>query len=214
MSALQVLQTYFFYLIHPFRTHRILRERGDLVAARDEEFPLLSLSVYESLGASWVFIVISGMLKIIIINGLIYLFMGVMDPATGFLTHFYDGDRFIGFYFVILTTILDVIFFPLITLFVIQFWEFVLRAYANLAGVEGDIEEKSKAILSVALSSHILQVAPIVGDMAQKFAHFIQMYAGIREQLGFSRSLTFCVLLTPVLIILFFVSLIVMLAAL
>ena len=207
MSVLQVLKSYFFYLIHPFKIHRILK------SASGEE-GIISLSVYESLGTSWIFIVISGMLRIVLINALIVLFMGVMDPASDFVDQFYDGDRFTGFYFLILSTILDVIFFPLITLFVIQFWEFTLKVFAGLAGVEGDVEEKSRMILSVALSSHALQVAPIFGDMAQKFAHFVQMYAGIRVQFGFSRSLTLCVLMTPLLLILLFVSVLVFLSLL
>lgn len=206
MSALAVLQTYFYYLIHPFKTHQALKS-GEAASSG-----ILALSVYESLGASWVFIVISGMLRIVLINGLILLFVDMLEPASGLISKFYDGDKFAGFYFVILTTILDVIFFPLITLFVIQFWEFVLKAFARLAGAAGDVEGKIASILSVSLSSHILQVVPVFGDMAQKAALFAQMYAGIREQLEFSRSLTLCVLFTPVLVLLFLATLIMLLA--
>src|SRR5690554_5970741 len=154
------------------------------------------------------FIVISAMLRIILLNILVIFFVKTVSPFSEVIENYYDGDRFIGFYFIILTTFLDVIFFPLITLFVIQFWEFVLKTFARLAGVEGDVEGKVRSILAVALSSHILQVVPVLGDAAQKFAHFIQMYGGIREQLGFSRALTLCALFTPVLFFMIFLSLI------
>ena len=83
-----------------------------------------------------------------------------------------------------------------------------------MAGVKGDIDKKAKTILSVSLSSHILLVVPVFGEMAQKAAHFVQMYAGIREQMNFSRSLTFCVLLTPVLFFLFLATLLVLIISL
>lgn len=204
MTSLNILQTYFFYLVHPFKTHRLLK-RGETEAGRS--YPI-ALGVYESLATSWIFIVISAMLRIILLNVLIIFFIKTFNPFSGVIENYYDGDRFIAFYFIILTTFLDVIFFPLITLFVVQFWEFVLKGFAKLAGVEGNVEEKVRAILAVALSSHILQIVPVLGDVAQKFAHFVQMYGGIREQLGFSRSLTLCALFTPVLIFMMFFSLI------
>ncbi|MEX1099003.1 MAG: hypothetical protein WEB87_01170, partial [Bacteriovoracaceae bacterium] len=163
MELARIFQTYFFYLIHPFRTHQLLKEQAE-GSVPSSRVPI-ALGIYESLGASWVFVVFAGLIRIIMINALIWIFISVMDPATDFLTRFYDGDKFTGFYFLILTSILDVIFYPLITLFIIQFWEFVLRSFAFLAGVEDDVAEKSKTILSVALSSHILLVIPIFGEM-------------------------------------------------
>ena len=209
-ASLQILKTYFYYLIHPFKSHRLLKE----AAARGEEGEILSLSLYESLGASWMFIVIGAMARIILLNGVILLFLNMLDPASGLLSKFYDGDKFTGFYFLVLSAVLDVVFFPLVTLFIVQFWEFVLKTFAKMAGLGENADEKARTVLSVALSSHVLQVIPVFGDMAQKLALFVQMYAGAREQLGFSRSLTLCALFTPVLLLLFFLSLIVLLSAL
>lgn len=212
MNFMEAIQSFFFYLAHPFKTHRILRDRPEDVASGAAGFKRLGL--YESLGAAWIFVVFSGMLKIIIVNILVSMFMRVMDPSSGFINQIYSGDRYTGFYFLILSTILDVIFFPLITLFIVQFWEFVIKAYAKLAGIEAQVEDKVRSIVSVSLSSHIFLIAPIIGEMAQKVAGLIQMYAGIREQFGFSRSLTLCVLATPIVIGLFFLSIIVLLSAL
>lgn len=215
MSALYLLQNFFYSLIHPFQANQKARELVYEGEGSSESPVYQPLSLYESLGASWIFVVISGMLKILLINGVILLFLSLKDTsAHGLLDNVYNGDGFTGFYFVIFTTILDVIFYPLVTLFVIQFWEFIFKVFANLAAVEGDIEKKSQSILSVALSSHALQVIPVFGDIAQKCANFIQMYAGLRVQFGFSRSLTLCVLFTPILMMLGLFSVFALLAAL
>ena len=211
MNFTEAIQSFFFYLAHPFRTHRALKESPQDVASGKAGFKLLGL--YESLGAAWIFVVFSGMLRIIIVNILVSMFMQVMDPNTGLISQIYSGDKYTGFYFLILSTILDVIFFPLITLFIIQFWEFVIKSYAKLAGVQIQVDQKVRSIVSISLSSHIFLLAPIIGEMAQKVASFVQMYAGIREQFGFSRSLTLCVLATPLVIGLFFLSLIALLSA-
>ncbi|MCO4752848.1 MAG: hypothetical protein KC478_00130 [Bacteriovoracaceae bacterium] len=207
MKLAEVFHNYFYYLVHPFKTHQLL-------IGGDQDSGVKPLGLYESLGVSWVFVVVAGLVRIVLINLVIFMFLGMIDPENAFLGGIIDGNSFTGFYFLILTSILDVIFYPLVTMFIIQFWEFVLKSYASLAGVQGDVDKKTKTILSVALSSHILLIVPIFGEFAQKAAHFVQMYAGIREQLEFSRALTFCVLLTPILIFLFFASFIILLFSL
>ena len=180
----------------------------------DLSFNPKKLSLYESLGASWVFVVINGIFRIFLINLVLLAFTHFAGDEMSFLSSMTNEEGLLGYYFLILSTVLDVIFYPLVTMFIIQFWEFVLKSYASLAGVQGDVDKKTKTILSVALSSHILLIVPIFGEFAQKAAHFVQMYAGIREQLEFSRALTFCVLLTPILIFLFFASFLILLFSL
>jgi hypothetical protein len=184
------------YLVHPFRSHDYITEKEEL------EFLPKKLSVYESLGASWVFIVFNGLIRIWLINMVIYTFYGLTDPSDGLISQFYDGDGFTGFYFLILSTILDVIFYPLFTLFLIQFWEFVIRGFGKLLEVEGDLGEKAHDIMAVALSSHVLMIVPIFGNFAQKFASLVLMYAGLRKQLNASPAICVCIMLTPILIFL------------
>ena len=205
MKLIDIFYNYLYYLIHPFQAHKEIASGDGKVKA---------LGLYESLGVSWVFVVVAGLIRIVLINLVIFMFLNMLDPGNGLLEGVIDNRGFTGFYFLILTSVLDVVFYPLITMFILQFWEFVIKSYASLAGVKGDIDQKAKTILSVSLSSHILLIVPVFGEMAQKTANFIQMYAGIREQMQFSRSLTFCVLLTTVLFFLFLTTFMVILVSL
>lgn len=198
---LDLLSTYCTYLIHPFKTH-------DALINEDRQFLPQEISLYESLGLSWLFIILSAFFKLVILSFFISLFVDLMSPANELLESVYSGDRFVGFYFVILSTILDAVFFPLITLFVIQFWDLIIKFFAYITGVEGDVDKKSKEIMTVALSANMFKVIPIIGEIFTRLAQMIQMYAGLRKQLNFSVGASICVLLTPYLFIAGFITLI------
>lgn len=203
MQLVDYFQTYIHYLIHPFKTHDVLSGRQ-----LETSFKLSPISLSEAIGASWALIVINGMIRIFLVNFVIFAFLRITDTGAGIFSIFGNQDSFVGFYFLILTTILDVIFFPLFTLFLVQFWELVIKMFGKLLKVDGDLDEKARTIMTVALSSHLLVVLPIVGAMAQKFAAMILMYAGLRKQLNASVSLSLCILFFPILLMLFFFSLI------
>lgn len=190
---IDLFRSYAFNLIHPFQGH-------EMHLAGEKDLPKLSL--YESLGISWLITLVAGFIKMIMIACIISIFVNIMDPASNLLTGLYGQERFIGFYFLILTTILDVIFFPLFELFLVQFWEFVFRIYAQLMGGIDDLEDKSKDILTLSLSSHLMAFIPIIGSFFQKIARFIHIYAGLRVQFKYSPALSICILLTPVFILL------------
>ena len=174
----------------------------------DKTFLPREISLYESLGISWLLIILSSFFKLVIITFFISVFLDITSEANGIVESLYSGDRFVGFYFVILSTILDAVFFPLITLFVIQFWDLVIKFFANICDVEGDIDKKSKDILSVALSANMFKLIPIIGEIFTRLAQMIQMYAGLRRQLNFSVGASICVLMTPYLFLAGFVTMI------
>ena len=198
---LDIFTTYSTYLIHPFKTHEAL-------ISNDKEYLPRDISLYESLGISWLFIILSAFFKLVVLTFFLSIFLDLSADASELIESVYSGDRYVGFYFVILSTILDAVFFPLITLFVIQFWDLVIKFYAYICGIEGDIDKKSKDILSISLSSNMFVIIPILGDVFQRFAQIIQMYAGLRRQLNFSAGASLCVLLTPYLFLAGFITLI------
>lgn len=209
MQITNHFQSYFHYLIHPFKTHDAFMGKET-----DLSFTPKKLSVYESLGASWTFIVLNGIIRIFLVNLVLLAFLKVSDSEFGFFSSVISEDGLLGFYFLILSTILDVIFYPLFTLFLIQFWEFVIRLFAKFLGHTENIEEKARCIMTVALSSHVFSVVPILGNMAQKFAALVLMYAGLRKQLNASAMLSVCIMMFPVLMMLGFLSLIMLVVAL
>ena len=189
MQIMSYLSTYIHYLIHPFKSH-------ELLLAKSGE--LKSMTIGESIGISWVFIVLNGFIRIILINLVLMLFLNLtMDQMNPFQV-FESEDGFLGFYFIILSTILDVIFYPLFMLFFIQFWEFVLTIFGSLLGLE-DTDEKVGNIMTVAMSSNILTIIPVFGGIAQKFASVILIFAGIKSQLKASTPLTLCIMFFPAL---------------
>lgn len=209
MKIIEYFQTYVHYLIHPFKTHDAFMGK-----TTDLSFVPKKLSVYESLGASWIFVVINGIFRIFLVNFVLYAFLSIADSEIGFLSSITNEDSLLGFYFLILSTILDVIFYPLFTLFLIQFWEFVIKLFAKFLGHQDNIEDKAKSIMTVALSSHIFSVIPVLGSMAQKLSALVLMYAGLRKQLNASAPLSVCIMMFPVLMMLGFFSLIMLVVAL
>lgn len=209
MQILDYFQSYIYYLVHPFKTHDAFMGK-----APDHSYTPLKLSVYESLGASWMFIVINGIIRIFLVNFVLYAFLKISGDEFGFLTSITNEDSLLGFYFLILSSILDVIFYPLFTLFLIQFWEFVIKMFARFLGHQENIEDKAKSVMTVALSSHIFSIIPILGSMAQTLAAVVLMYAGLRKQLNASAALSVCIMMFPVLLMVAFFSLIMLVVAL
>lgn len=205
MALTNWFQTYIYYLIHPFKTHDGFNQKAD------PGFELQKMGLYESLGTSWVFVVINGLFRITLINFVLYTFINIMGDNLNYFSIVTNEDRYLGYYFIILSTILDVIFYPLITMFILQFWEFILRTFALILNIEGDVDDKIKSILSVSLSSHILFIIPIFGGMAQKLASFILMYAGLRKQFKTTPSMSICIMAVPLFIFLAFLTFIVFL---
>jgi hypothetical protein len=209
MSLIEFFQTYIHYLIHPFKSHDAL-----MGYTTDLSFTPKKISVYEALGASWVFIVVNGIVRIFLINFVLLAFLKLMQNEMGILTQVVDSDGLLGFYFLILSTILDVIFYPLFMLFLIQFWEFVIKIFARLLGHQENIEDKARSIMTVALSSHVFSIVPVFGNMAQKISAVILMYAGLRKQLNASPMLACCILAVPIFLFLCFFSLIMLIVIL
>lgn len=202
MNIYETLTTYIHYLIHPFQTHDafIHPERYG-----EENIPL-KLGVYESLATSWLFVIINGVFRIILLNFTILFLMDLFNDDIFDYSILIDLKDFSGLNFIVLSSILDIIFYPLFGIFIIQFWEVLIRFYGKALGVQGDLTEKAQSIISVYFSSSILRVIPIMGSVAQSIAAMILMYAGLRKQLKSSPVLSVCIILTPFLMLLAMVS--------
>ncbi len=200
MNKLSFFASYIHYLVHPFRSHELLLS--------EDSQGLRHLNVSESIGMSWIFVVLNGFFRILLINLVLFLFLDIQADADYIFSLFDNEDKYIGFYFLILSTILDVIFYPLFMLFFIQFWEFILKIFGSLLGVE-DISSKTQDIMSVAMSSQILVMIPVFGGIAQKMASMILMFAGVKKQLNVSTAMAVCIMSAPLVLVLGFFSLIV-----
>ncbi len=199
---LKALENYITYLVHPFKTHR------ELLASPNSS---LRLSPYESLCTSWLFVLINALFRIIILNFSIHLMIDFIQDQNVLLSGLVDINKFSTFYIFIFSSILDIIFYPLFGLFLIQFWTFIINLYGQLLGETQDIIRKTDDIIAVYLSSHFLRVIPFLGDSLQGFVALILLYSGLRVQLKASPLLSLCIIFTPILLLLILVSMIILL---
>lgn len=203
MPLIQVFISYFHYLIHPFRTHDIL-----LHPERYPEEDLIRLSPYESLTTSWVFVMVNGIIRVITLNFVLIFLYDFVNSSELSVFEILELEEFPGLYFLVLSSIVDVIFYPLFGVFIIQFWELIIRFFGKLNGTQGDLTQKAHDILAVKLSSKIISVVPFIGSSLESFASMLLMYAGLRKQLNTSVPLTLCILFTPVLLLLMSITMI------
>lgn len=206
MALVNIFTTYFHYLIHPFRTHEYF-----MYPDRFPNISILRLSPYESLTTSWVFVLFNSIFRIIILNFVLHYFFDLAKNSDFAIIEMLNLEEIPGLYFIVLSSIVDTIFYPLFGIFLIQFWELVIRFFGNLSGVEGDLTQKASDILSVSLSSKILTIIPFVGGALESMASLILMYAGLRSQLHTSVALSICILFTPILLFLILATMVAML---
>lgn len=197
MPIIKIFINYFNYLIHPFKTHEKF-----LHPERFENVDVMRLSAYESLTTSWIFVIINGILKIILLNFVLLFIIDIANSSEFDFGEFFNLKEFPALYFLVLSAITDIIFYPLFGIFIIQFWELVIRFFGRLNGIEGDLTQKTQDILAVKFSSKILTIIPFLGSTLESMAKLILMYAGLRTQLKTSIPLTLCIMFTPFLLML------------
>lgn len=171
----------------------------------DRELPYPEVGV--QIGISWSFAILQGLSRLMLANLMMHLFIHFQNSNDFFYALVDVEDGLFPYYFLIFSTALDLVFFPIMTLVSTELWNFVLKLYANWLQVEGDRDELVRDITSVALSSNFFLVVPIIGVVFQQISWMILLYIGCRHQLGASRSLAFLILMTPTVVMLMGVSL-------
>ncbi len=192
MNLIEVFHSYIHYLIHPFKTHESF-----MYPEKADGYLPLRMSAYESLSISWLFIVVNAIFRMITLNFAIVFIMDLFSATDFDYSSFIDLNEFPSMYFIVLSAALDIIFFPLFGFFIIQFWEVVIKLFASLLDVSGDLTDRAQDIISVYYSSHILKLIPIFGAPLQSLASMVLMYAGLRRQLNASPTLSVCIILMP-----------------
>lgn len=202
----ELFETYLMVLVHPFRIHQQYRHHVPLPHQDGHLFEPLSLS--ESIGISWIFAVIRGLFKIVIINFLLQLFVAMQSADSGVLQDLVQSSGFSTYYFLLFSAALDIIFFPIGAILITQLWTWVIRTYAKWLNPELPGEEIADQITVSALSSNLFNIVPFIGEVIQFFLYLFLLYAGLRANLGTSRSLAMVILLTPTIFFLMTVSLV------
>jgi hypothetical protein len=190
-----LFETYLMVLVHPFRIHQ--QFRFNLPIPNHDGHLYEPLTLAESLGISWVFAIIRGLGKIIIMNFFLQSFLTMQSETFPFVQALLRSSGSSTYYFLLFSAALDIIFFPITTLVVTEVWAWVIRKYAHWLNPELPAETIADQITTHALSSNLFTIIPFIGDLVQFILYNFLLFAGIRSNLGASRSLTLVILLTP-----------------
>ncbi len=201
-----IFETYLMTLVHPFRIHHQFRHHLPLPDQDGHLYEPLTLA--ESIGLSWVFAVVRGLFKIVILNFFLQSFLSFQSPEFGILQDFVRTSGFSTYYFFLFSAALDIIFFPVGAIVMTEVWSWMIKLYAKWLNPELPADEIASQITVGALSSNLFNIVPFVGDIIQFFLYLFLLYAGLRANLGASRTLAVVILLTPTILFLMALSLI------
>lgn len=166
-----------------------------------------ALSLPEALMFSWVFAVLKGLMRIVLINILIQSFISFQSENFPFFEMIAQEAGLTTYYFLLFSAILDIVFFPILTMVTTEFWNWVIRSFAKLMKFEGDADEVAHQITITALSSYVFFLVPLIGEVIQAFMYYLMLYAGLRENLRASHSLALVILVAPVILLVMVLSL-------
>jgi hypothetical protein len=205
MNALvEILETYLMVLVHPFRIHDQFRHQ--LPIPNHEGHLYRPLTLAESLGISWVFAVIRGLARIIVLNFFLGSLLKLQSDNFPFLQEFIKSSGSSSYYFFLFSAALDIIFFPVSSIVVTEVWAWIIKKYSGWLNPDLPHEDISDQITTHALASNVFSIIPFIGDFVQGLLYYFLLYAGLRSNLGASRSLAWVILLTPTLLFFMFIS--------
>lgn len=190
-----MIETYLMVLVHPFRIHQQFRHQLPIPNHEGAVYGPLTLA--ESLGISWIFAIVRGLARIIILNFFLHSFLSMQSAEFPFLQDLLKSSGASSYYFFLFSAALDIIFFPIGTLVMTEVWAWVIRKYAEFLNPDLPHEVIADQITTHALSSNLFSIIPFLGDLIQVLVYYFLLYAGLRSNLGASRSLAWVILLTP-----------------
>lgn len=205
-SIFDLLETYFMVLVHPFRIHHQFRYHVSLPGQENHFFLPLKLS--EAIGISWIFAIIRGLAKLMVMNFFLQSFVKLQSENFPILQDLLISSGLSTYYFLLFSASLDIIFFPITALIMTEVWAWMIRIYSRWLNPELPHEEIADQITTHALSSNIFCMIPFLGDLIQTCLYYFLLYAGLRSNLGTSRSLAWVILATPTLLALMIFSLV------
>ena len=103
-SLLALLETYFMVLVHPFRIHEQFRHKLALPGQGTHLFEPLKLS--EALGISWVFAIIRGLAKLVVMNFFLQSFINMQSESFPILQDLVRSSGVSTYYFLLFSALL------------------------------------------------------------------------------------------------------------
>ena len=197
-SILPLFESYLNALVHPYKTHDYMKFN---IPIWDGEVNFPKLNLPEALTLSWIFWIIGSLVQMVILNSVLSLLLSYQNENDILYLLIDTSDALFPYYISLLSLLLDLIFFPIMTLIQVEVMNAIIRFYARLMGHDEDTHQIADQISTVALSSNFFSFIPLFGKMLVQFSYLFLMYVGLRHNLGASRSLSIVILLTPLFIL-------------
>ena len=107
--------------------------------------------------------------------------------------------------FQIFIILLKVASFPLLVWIMVKIWEAIITFFHHFLGKDEKDLPGISQIVNNTLTSHIFLLIPIFGPILKWLSMLIQLYGGLRYNLRYSRLQATIVLLSPLIILAFFI---------
>ncbi|PIP89116.1 MAG: hypothetical protein COW01_16170 [Bdellovibrionales bacterium CG12_big_fil_rev_8_21_14_0_65_38_15] len=217
---MSLFHEYFLAFLHPFKNQealRLIRDRamdvsgtrplrlaGDLF--EEDEIPTSgeleqasSLDFVEVLGMSWFFAAIEGFYAILALHLGQVFFQSWSTPND--LALLLPIETTMYTQRVLLTAALaKVVFFPLIFWFYAKFWKVLIKFFAGLFQVAGDLNKIVDQVVNQSMTAHFMLSVPIFGRMLRHLFGLLHLFAGLRNNLQMSVLQSVVIILSPAII--------------
>lgn len=219
---IQLLSNYIFAFLHPFKTHSLLNAVSVHSAAIQEQrqFQLVGdepneyleaqeseLDFVEAMSVSWIFVVIQGIYSLIAIHLGHEAFSMVHGQEEGLIGLLVPNFHSQGSHLVHWGILLQIVIYPLVIWFITRFWASIIKFFADLFEIEGEVDKKTNQVVNHSLVSYTFLALPVFGTMAQGIGMLFYLYAGLKNNFKFSHLQSLVILVSPVIVVGFFLVL-------
>lgn len=209
---IELLNDYITAFLHPFKNQlgfRHLRQRSHELTGTlplrlaDDDIPTqseledhISLKYLDMLGVSWLFVAIEGFYAVLALHLGQMFFQTWTSPEEIALLLPIDTTLYTQ-RAVLTATLAKVAFFPIIFWLYTTFWKVLIKFFANLFQVEGNISRITDQVVHQSLSAHLMLAIPVFGKMLRHLLGLVHIFAGLRENMQMTVLQSLVVILSP-----------------
>lgn len=200
--------------LHPFSGHEKLREIREAMMQKDREKITIittdnmaeapiKLSFMEAMTISWAMRMVYAFYAILSIN-LGVAASNAMNDSESFGNLFFKNFPMKTQQMILLTTLMAAVFYPLTMWIYTKFWGVIIKFFANLFNIKGNVDEMSEEVVNHSLVSNFFFLIPVFGEVAKHFSSLIYIFAGLRKNLGMTALQASVVIFSPVFLVVVF----------
>lgn len=200
--------------LHPFAGHEKLREiRESMLSKEHDRITIITnenvseapikLSFLEAMSISWAMRMVYAFYAILSINFGVAA-SKVMNDSESFGNLFFKNFPMKTQQMVLLTTLMAAIFYPLTMWIYTKFWGVIIKFFANLFSIKGNVDQMSEEVVNHSLVSNFFFLIPVFGEVAKHFSSLIYIFAGLRKNLGMTALQASVVIFSPIFLVVVF----------